>query len=329
MSQDRNKPCPCKSGNKVKKCCIKTCCEECLFSKEHLGAVEKSWSLKHSLVREGNKHHLPNCSSLLKFNPKTVIICGNGSVYWKDPDRPNHESNAWDIVQKCVDRIKASPEGRGPGIPSQKDNFLHWLASTEKMVAYFDREYPPHSYKYEKVKQVHAGFRIMLGRSFKGASVHLRSLCCFHCENCHSVDFQTLNDCGVLTLNWDGAIRKLPNTIELHGICDMPKTMVLPNQDFMRLLPKDMMIEQGFEGFATAHRWLTGCENIIIWGCQLNDYDAIISAVISIFCLANVQGRINLFVSNPDAEARIRIEEKLQDYFPLATICKCLNEINF
>ncbi len=329
QKMDRNQPCPCKSGLKPEECCLPSCCEVCLFSKENLGALEAGWTLQRSLIRQNKKHHLPLCPLLMEFQPKTVVICGSGSVYWHNPDYPNEEINTWEIIQTCVDQIKGSPEGRGAGIPSRKENFLHWLAATEKLVTYFTEAYPPHASNYEQIQQVHKKFRELLGQSFQGADIRLRSLTCFHCNNTHGLDPKALNTCGFLTLNWDGAVRQLSNTIELHGICELPETMVLPNQDLTRLLPKNRTIRPGFEAFASAHHWLTDCTNIIIWGCQLNDYDAIISVIMSIFSLTKARGKIGLFVSNRNASTRENIETKLKDYFPLATVYQCLNEINF
>lgn len=264
----------------------------------------------------------------MKFHPKTLIISGNGSVYWKNPENLQKESNAWELVQKCAEEIKASPEGKGVGIPCEAENLLHWLASTEKLIAYFS-EHPPHDKTFLDIQKVLKKFREKLGKTFKEADICLRNLYCFNCENHHSIDPINIPNCGVLTLNWDGSVRNFPNTIELHGSCEFPETMVLPNQDLTRLLPKNRIMNQGCESFALAHHWFADCKNVIIWGCQLNDYDAIISTILSIFTLTFAKGRIGIFISNPNFEVRQKIEARLKDYLPLATFYSCLNKIPF
>lgn len=328
MSIDRNKLCPCKSGIKIKKCCAVSCCESCLSSPENLGAVEKGWTLKNSLVRCKGKHHLPTCPTPLEFNPETVVLCGNGSVYWIKPNCLEIESNAWDVVQEYVNMVKASSEGAGVGIPSTSMNFLHYLAASEKVVSYVTKEYSKHNDQYVPIQQAHSKFRKQLGEAFLKADISLRDMGCFHCKNTHYKSVSELSHAGFITLNWDGAIRKLPNTIELHGNCESPKTLILPNQDLTHLLPRDMQISQGFEAFAVAHHWLASCKNIIIWGCGLNDYDAIIPVIMSIFSLKTHDGHIGIFVSEYDAKKREEIEKKLADYFPLGFFYKCLNEID-
>jgi hypothetical protein len=293
-----------------------------------MNAIDKGWILKNSLIRQNGKRHLPLCSSLMKFHPKTLVISGNGSVYWNNPEHPHIECNVWNLLQKCVDLIKLSPEGRGVGIPAKAENFLHWIASVEKLTTYFS-QYPPHDKKFSDIQKVLKNFRKALGETFLGADIRLRNLCCFNCENVHGIDPRSLNDCGFLTLNWDGSVRGLANTIEMHGTYELPKTMVLPNQDFTYLLPNKGVMNQGCESFALAHHWLADCKNIIIWGCQLNDYDAIISTILSTFSLTFARGKIGIFISNPNLEIRQKIEVRLKDYLPLATFYKCLNEIPF
>lgn len=63
---NRNEPCPCGSGGKAKKCCLKECCEACLYSDAHRGAVqgEYAWVLKKSLVRQGVSFICPCARSL-------------------------------------------------------------------------------------------------------------------------------------------------------------------------------------------------------------------------------------------------------------------------
>lgn len=325
----KNELCPCNSGQKAKKCCLSLCCELCLSSKEHLNAVSKGWVLKKSLIRQNGKCHLPLCPALMKFHPKTLVISGNGSVYWNDPEQPQQESNPWNLIQKCVDKIKLSPEGRGVGIPSKAENFLHWLVSVEKLTSYFS-QYPPHDEKFKEIQKVIKIFRKLLGESFLGADIRLRSLCCFNCEKSHGIHPRDIKNCGFLTLNWDGSIRTLQNTIEMHGTHLLPETIVLPNQDFTYLLPsKGGGMNPGCESFALAHHWMADCKNIIIWGCQLNDYDAIISTILSTFSLKFAKGKIGLFISNPNLETRKKIETKLRDYLPLANFYKCLNDISF
>ena len=325
MTISRNDKCICNSGLKAKNCCLKTCCIECIDNKK----IKKSenWSLKNSLIRVNHKFHHPLCPLIKEKYPKTLVIVGNGAVYWKDPNNPDVETNVWSLVQKASDSIKEGI-GKGVGVPRIALNLLQWLSAQEELtINYFLKHLPTHP-DFLRAKEHFVEYRKILGKFLSEADIRLRQIGCFHCKEPHFISPHSLLNVGFITLNWDGSIHNLPNTIEFHGSARNPETMILPNQFFTKLLiNKGEGIKQGHEAFSLAKDWISECENVIIWGAQMNDYDAILCGIISIFSLNTKKGKINIFVSNSNKETREKISVKLKDFCEAATVHDCISKL--
>lgn len=266
----------------------------------------------------------------MKFRPKTLVISGNGSVYWQKPGCVTEEKNVWNLVQHTVAEFRQSPEGRGVGVPDDALNILQWVAGTELFIERLTKACPEDDPKYQPAKDLNSNVRHRLGGALSNADIRLRSICCFDCDRADCVGGikpQKLSQCGFMTLNWDLSVRCLENSIQLHGACDTPESMIFPNQTFTNLLPDGRIFRQGLE-VTTYHHWMASCENIIIWGCRLNDYDAIIPTLLSIFTLQDRQGRVNLFVSLPDSKEREIVKKKLKDFMSNAILKSCLSELD-
>jgi hypothetical protein len=321
-------PCPCESLQSAQDCCLKSCCPECLGSPFYKGIRKKGWLLEKSLIRKDRILHMPTCSGLPtcpllgSFKPKTVVVCGNGAVgsFSGNVKNPVIGDNVWDRIQETVSDFKKTPLGIGAGIPARHINCLHWTASTERLVDYYGTEKP--GSMDEKILAPGSFLRGSLARKLMKSEIRLRKLECFNCTCEERLPPDVLASCGVITLNWDTAVEQLPHTVHLHGKINHPECLVLPNQDFMKLQPRQGRINQGFGSFHTARNWLDECENFLFWGCQFNDYDSILLTVLTSTTLLR-QKRLNIFICNPSKD---RLKEKLQDYFPLANFIDCLVE---
>lgn len=316
-------PCSCGSNEIAEKCCLKDCCSLCLASPFYQGLRQKNgWILEKSLIRMRSLFHLPVCPVLQSFKPKTVVICGNGAVGWMHPKAkdPVAGDNVWDLVQEAVSDFKKTPAGIGAGIPSQHFNCLHTMANTEKLVEYYGTEKP--GSKDQEILAPAKLLREIVAQKLARANIKLRALECFKCECGERLSADSLSSCGVITLNWDTTVDQLPHTVHLHGKVNHPECLVFPNQDFIKLQPKQGSINQGFGSFHTARNWLDECENFLFWGCQFNDYDSILLTVLTSTTILR-QKRLNIFICNPSKD---KLKVKLQDYFQLANFVDCLSE---
>lgn len=322
QSLHRNDPCPCGSLKKTKICCGKVCCPDCLTSQNYQHLRQKNWLLEKSLVRVGGLLHSPRCRRLMSFKPQTIVICGNGAEgYFHNQSNDSEKGdNVWNLIEEVVTEFKATSEGKGVGIPSRGTNCLHWVASTERLVAHYGTEKPQ---SMDPLILAPANvLRELISKKLANAKINLRKMECF-CGNCtERLPVSALASCGVITLNWGTAIQELPNTVHLHGKINHPECLVLPNQDFIKLQPQNGKFNQGFGSFNTARNWFDHCQNVIVWGCNLNDYDSILLTVLTSVTI-NKQHRMNFFICKPN---KISLEEKLKDYFPLANFVNCLSD---
>ncbi len=320
--------CPCGGSQLAQDCCLKNCCPDCLGSPFYKGIRDKGWHLEKSLIRKDGVLHMPTCSGfstchhLASFKPRTVVICGNGAVGWFSgkAKNPIKGDNVWDLIQEAVSDFKKTPSGVGAGIPSKAFNCLHSMANMEKLVDYYRTE-KPESMDKEILVPIKL-LRNKLAQKLAEANIKLRVLECFKCDCGERLLADSLVACGIITLNWDKAVEQLPHTVHLHGKVNHPECLVFPNQDFIKLQPKQGMINQGFGTFHTARNWLDECENFIFWGCRFNEYDSILLTVLTSTTLFK-QKRLNIFIGNPNKD---ELKVKLQDYFPLANFVDCLSK---
>jgi hypothetical protein len=284
--------------------------------------------LEKSLIRKDGVLHmptcpgLPTCRHLASFKPKTVVVCGNGAVgsFSGNVKNPVIGDNVWEVIQEAVSDFKKTPSGIGAGIPSQNFNCLHWTASAERLVDYYETEKPG-----SMDKEILVPAKLLRGtiaQKLSGTNIKLRTLECFKCDCGELLSADALASCGIITLNWDIAVEQLPHTVHLHGKVNHPECLVFPNQDFIKLQPKQGKINQGFGSFHTARNWMDECENFLFWGCQFNDYDSILLTVLTSTTIVR-QKRLNIFICNPSKD---KLKTKLQDYFPLANFVDCLSK---
>lgn len=298
------------------------CCPICLNSATYRNLKQKGWLLERSLIRVNNYLHLPKCHELEKFQPKTIVICGNGSVGAFSSINKNCDKgeDVWTIIQKAVSEFKTTPEGRGVGIPSKHINCLHWTSSTERLVRYYGTEKT--GSMDDAILTPAKILRQKIADKLSVSNIKLRKIQCFDCKCENSLEPKELSPYGVITLNWDTAVEELPNTIHLHGKINHPECLVLPNQDFIKLQPEGGKLNQGFGSFHTARNWFDHCQNVLFWGCKFNDYDSILLTVLTSTTLTK-QKNLNFFICNP---SKAELKEKLKDYFPLANFIDCLSQ---
>lgn len=308
--------CPCGSQTIMENCCLKTCCEYCLTSPSYQNLRNKGFYLEKSLIRQQRLCHITMCHVLEKFTPKTVIISGNGSV---EARFPNTKKDVWSVVQEAVDSYKQTPLGCGVGVPARAFECLQHISSRENLATYYNNEKPGSIIDPESLN-----FRLLLAKKISETNITLRELKCFCCPECkNKLHPKHLASCGIITLNWDTAVEYLPHTLHLHGKINHPQGMIFPGQTILNTASKGGNPTQAFGSIRTANNWLSNCKNLIVWGCNFNDYDSLLADIVMLNTLENQQ-HLNIFVSNPHKK---ELEKKISIRFPIANFINCLKDI--
>ena len=273
-------------------------------------------------------------SDPLKFQPKRVILIGNGAM-----------ENGWEpakvLLEGAPSWTRAFPELNESLISQELGRMVFLYHASRDLLLRPTTSEDGRKICIEKIN----GIKERIGDL---AAAYEKSPPYFR-KYIDKIEQRVDIDTAVVSLNWDmtgwnrhrGTTAAFPNLVHLHGRCSDPGSMILPLemtatddlQDFLHFLKdadkvrenieRDTAAVIGEEGIAclmrrdpgstsrltSAHKvaisWLEAAREVVVWGLAFNPSDAEISTVLNAVAKSRTVEYERLVVINPDPRNRL------------------------